>query len=348
MPEATRTDALDEAATALRAMRRRRALGIILATLTLALCCVLSLAVGSERLPLDRVWGALTGHDPGAALIVIEQRIPRTLLGGLVGAGLGTAGAVMQAFTRNPLADPGILGVNAGAALAVAGSAAVFGFTSLGTNIWFAFIGAVCTTFVVYLIGLATGGPDPLRLLLAGVAVGAFLSGITSAIVLLLPRVFDEMRGWSAGSIANVPPGSFGTVTPFIVIGLVLALVIAKPLNTLALGDELATALGSRITSIRILSILSVTLVCAAATAAAGPIGFIGLMVPHVVRWFTGPDQRWIICGSMVAASSLLLASDILGRVALRNGELPVGIVTAFVGAPILIILVRRRKASGL
>ncbi|MDO5093427.1 MAG: iron chelate uptake ABC transporter family permease subunit [Propionibacteriaceae bacterium] len=322
-------------------MRRRRALGITVGALVQVLCCALSLAIGSERLPLDRVWGALAGYDPDAALIVLEQRMLRTLLGGLVGSGLGVDDAVMQAFTRNPLADPGILGVNAGTGLAVAGATAVFEFTSLSATIWFAFIGAVCAAFVVYLIGLATGGPDPLRLMLAGVAIGAFLCWVTSAIVLLLPRVFDQMRGWNAGSIASVPPGGFVAVTPFIVLGLVLALVIAKPLNTLALGDGLATALGSRIKSVRIVSILSVTFVCAAATATAGPIGFVGLMVPHVVRWFTGPDQRWIIGGSMVAAPSLLLASDLVGRVALRSGELPVGIVTAFIGAPVLIILVR-------
>lgn len=337
------------ARAALAASTRRRVLGFLVAFAVLVVCCALSLAVGSQRLSLGEVIDALGGGQGDAGTIVRELRLPRTVLGLFVGAALGVAGAVMQAFTRNPLADPGILGVNSGAAFAVAVGAAVFGVTSLSNTIWFALAGAVVATFAVYVIGTAgKGGPDPLRLTLAGVAIGAFLSGVTTGITLLLPEVFNRMRGWNAESIASVPPDLFGGVLPFMIVGLVLAFAVAKPLNAVALGDELAAALGSRVVATRVVSIVATTLLCAAATAAAGPIGFVGLMVPHVVRWFTGPDQRLIFAGSAIVAPVLVLASDVLGRLVLSSGELPVGIVTSFVGGPVLIVLVRRRRASGL
>ncbi|MFT4136943.1 FecCD family ABC transporter permease [Microbacterium sp.] len=339
----------DDARRAIAAIRRRRLAGFVAAVVALVVCAALSLAIGSKGLTVAQVIGALGGADGEAGTIVRDLRIPRTILGVLAGAALGIAGALMQAFTRNPLADPGILGVNAGAAFAVAAGAAAFGITSLSGTIWFALLGAVVATFAVYAIGAAArGGPDPLRVTLAGVAIGAFLGGLTSGITLLLPEVFNRMRGWNAGSIAAVPGELLPSVLPFLGVGFALAIVVAGPLNAIALGDELAVALGSRVVRTRILSVVAVTLLCGTATAAAGPIGFVGLMVPHAVRWFTGPDQRWILAGSAVAAPVLLLASDIVGRLVMRSGELPVGIVTAFVGAPVLIALVRRRKASGL
>ncbi|QAY71996.1 Fe(3+)-siderophore ABC transporter permease [Agromyces protaetiae] len=345
----TSAAASGEARRAIAAVRRRRALGFALVVAALAACCVASLAIGSKGLSIDEVLAAIGGSADEAGTIVRELRVPRTILGIAVGAALGVAGAVMQAFTRNPLADPGILGVNNGAALAVVIGAAAFGMTSLTGTVWFAFAGAIVATFAVYAIGATgRGGPDPLRLTLAGVAIGAFLSGITSGITLLLPDVFNRMRGWNAGSVGVAPLELTLGILPFIAVGLVLAFAVAKPLNAVALGDELAVALGSKVVRTRVVSIVAVTLLCGAATAAAGPIGFVGLMVPHAVRWFTGPDQRWIFAGSAVAAPVLLVASDVLGRVVLPSGELPVGIVTAFVGAPVLIALVRRRKASAL
>lgn len=328
---------------------RRRFLGFGLAAVALLVCCALSLALGSQRLELSEVLAGLAGSQDEAGTVVRELRIPRTILGVFVGMSLGVAGAVMQAFTRNPLADPGILGVNAGAAFAVALGAAAFGLTSLSQTIWFALVGAVLATLAVYFIGtVGRRGPDPLRLTLAGVAIGAFLSGITSGVTLLLPEVFNRMRGWNAGSISSVPADLFGGMLPFLAAGLILAWTVAKPLNAVSLGDDLAAALGTRVVLTRVISIISATLLCAAATAAAGPIGFVGLMVPHAVRWFTGPDQRLIFLGSALAAPVLVLASDVLGRLVLPSGELPVGIVTALIGAPVLIVLVRRRKVSGL
>lgn len=315
------SEAADNARAAISVSRRRRMLGFALAVGALATCILLSFTIGSQQLSIEQIVAALQGADSEAWTIIRDLRGSRTALGILVGAALGIAGALMQAFTRNPLADPGILGVNAGAAFAVAAGAAAFGITTLS---------------------------GPLRITLAGVAIGAFLSGITSGITLLLPEVFDRMRGWNAGSIAGTPSAQIGWVLPFLLVGFVLAFAVARPLNAVALGDDLAVSLGSRIVRTRVLAIIAATLLCAAATAVAGPIGFVGLMVPHAVRWFTGPDQRWIFAGSLIAAPVLVLASDIVGRVVLRSGELPVGIVTAFVGAPVLIMLVRRRGASAL
>ncbi|WP_205847532.1 iron chelate uptake ABC transporter family permease subunit [Plantibacter flavus] len=315
----------------------------------LAFCVAVSLVLGSKDLSMERIAGGLSGTDSDARTIMFTLRGSRTVLGILVGAALGMAGALMQAFTRNPLADPGILGVNAGAAFAVAVGGAVFGITSLSGIIWFALCGAMVTTVAVWAIGAAgRGGPDALRITLAGVAIGAVLSGFTSGITLLLPDVFDRMRGWNAGTISSIPFDQFGWLLPFLAVGFVLALLVAKPLNTLALGDDLAVSLGSSVVRTRILAVVAATLLCAAATAAAGPIAFVGLMVPHAVRWFTGPDQRWILAGSVLTAPVLLLASDIGGRLVLASGELPVGVVTAFVGGPVLIALVRRKGASAL
>jgi iron complex transport system permease protein len=215
--------------------------------------------------------------------------------------------------------------------------------------VWFAFLGALVVTIAVYAIGSAgRGGADPMRLVLAGVALGAVLSGLTSAMTLLDPEVFDKMRGWGAGTVVGRSLELVVPVLPFLAIGMVLALLMARPLNAIALGEQLASALGANVLRTRILVIVAVTLLAGGATAIAGPIGFVGLMVPHVARWIAGPDQRWIIAYTMVLAPLLLIVADIAGRLIMRPAEIPVGIVTAFVGAPVLVVLIRRRKVSGL
>ena len=320
------------------------AIGVLVAVL------VASIAVGSKDIPVSTVLDALFAYDDSDDHAIIQAlRVPRTLMGLAVGAALGMAGALIQALTRNPLADPGILGVNAGAAFFVVLAVGLFGLTSIQSYIWFAFLGAIVTTVLVYAVGSAgRGGATPVRLTLAGVAIGAVLSGISSGITLLNPSTFDRMRQWGAGSL--VAPGyeTLWAVLPFIAIGLLVAAIVARPLNAVALGDDLAAALGASIVRTRVLVVVATTLLAGAATAAAGPIGFVGLMVPHVARWIVGPDQRWIFLFTVVLAPILLLTADIVGRVVMRPGELQVGIVTAFVGAPVLILLARRRKVSGL
>ena len=326
----------------------RRGLVVLLLAGALALVCVASVLFGSQRISPVDVWHGLTVGTGDAGAIVQGMRVPRTIVGLAVGAALGIVGALIQGFTRNPLADPGILGVNAGASLGVVIGVAFFGVSAASGYIWFSFAGAIAATVLVYLIGSAgRTAPDPLRMTLSGVALGAVMGGVVAAIGLLNPSVFDRMRSWNAGSLTSLTPDVYA-VLPFVFIGLVLAFCLAPSLNALALGDDLATALGSRVALTRVLSIVAVTLLCGAATAAAGPIAFVGLMVPHAVRWFVGPHQGWILLGTVFAAPLLLLTADVAGRLVLRTGELPVSVVTAVIGAPVLIALVRRRKVSGL
>lgn len=320
-----------------------------MAVAALAASAALSIAVGSNALSPAEVWHALTA--PTGSLtdqIVLDLRVPRTVAGLVVGVALGLAGALIQAFTRNPLGDPGILGVDAGAALFVAIGVALGAVSALQFLPW-AFGGALLVTAIVTAIGgSGRGGPDPARLTLAGVAVGAVLLGITSAMMLLDPVTFARLRGWSAGSFVERGWDVILPVVPFVGTGVVVALACARSLNALGLGDDLATALGTRLMRTRVLSIVAITMLAGSATAVAGPVAFVGLMAPHVARWVVGPDQRWILPYTMVIAPIVMLLSDVVGRVVLWPSEVPVGIVTAFVGAPVLILLVRRARASSL
>ncbi|MEB4613877.1 iron chelate uptake ABC transporter family permease subunit, partial [Leucobacter sp. M11] len=336
--------------SAARTLTGRR-LGLLTAgIIAIALLSAASLAIGSKAIPLDTVLDAFFAPDGSADHhIVTATRLPRTLIAISAGAALAVAGALIQALTRNPLADPGILGVNAGAALFVVLGMAAFGTASIAHTVWFAFAGALVTTVGVALIGAAgKRGPDPVRFTLAGVALGAVLTGITNGIMLLDPATFDQMRTWSAGSLLGRDGTVLAAVAPFLLVGGLLALAAAGPLNAIALGDDLAASLGARTGHTRVIVIIAITLLAGGATALAGPIGFVGLMVPHVVRWVVGPEQRWIVLGSLVLGPCLLLLADLLGRIALPPTELPVGIVTAIVGAPVLIALGRRKRASGL
>lgn len=329
---------------------RHRIAWLCVSLVVLACVCAASIAIGSARLPLSTVWAALT--DPDGSIdhaTVLTLRVPRTLLGLLVGAALAVSGALMQGLTRNPLADPGILGVNAGAGFAIVLGVSLFGVTRISQYLWFGFIGAVAAGMLVYFVAArGGGGATPLRLTLVGVALSAVLTGFSHTLAMLNTRTFDRMRFWGAGSLADRPEGTMQVVLPFIAIGLVLAFTTARGMNALALGDDLARSVGSRVGFTRARGMIAVTLMCGAATAAVGPIGFVGLMVPHAVRFMVGPDQRWILPFSLVLGPTLVLTSDILGRVIVAPAELQVGVVTAFLGAPVLIALVRRTKVAAL
>ena len=329
----------------------RRTAWLIVALVGLALVCLGSLMIGSLPISPAATLRALLAPDQSeAAQIVTELRVPRTLLGLAVGAALGVSGALIQALTRNPLADPGILGVNAGASLAIVVAVTFLGVTSLTEYIWFALLGAIVTTVAVYLIGSAnrTGTASPIALVLAGVALGAAMQGVASGIALMVPRTFDQLRFWQAGRLTDRDLPNILAAMPFIAVGLLLAAFVPAALNAIALGDDQAVALGVRVGLVRVLVVVSVTLLCGTATALCGPIGFVGLMVPHVVRWLFGVDQRWILAFTVVLAPTLLLVSDIVGRLVMWPGDLAVGLVTAFIGAPVLIMLARRRQAAGL
>jgi iron complex transport system permease protein len=332
-----------------RARTARLALLLAAAVCALALLCVPSIAVGSRPVPLDQVWQALVHpRDAQVEAIVWGVRVPRTLLGLLAGAALGLAGAVMQALTRNPLADPGLMGVSAGAAFAML-VAVVLGVGSLYGYIWFAFAGALATSVLVYVLGgLGRAGMTPVKLALAGVAVTFLLTSLTRALALSDPVALDRYRFWSAGSLAGQGTGILLQVLPFLAAGGLLALSAAPALNSLALGDDVAAALGRRPGLVRLQGALAVTLLTGGAVAVAGPIVFVGLVIPHAARVITGPDHRWLLPFSTVLAPLLLLAADIAGRVIARPEEINVGIIAAFAGAPFFIALVRRRGTAEL
>lgn len=328
----------------------RRGLGLLLILAALAVALLLSLMVGSNMHPLPETWrGLIHPDDSQISVIVWSLRVPRTVLAVVVGIAYGVAGALIQAITRNPLADTGILGVNAGAGFAVTIGVGFFGAVGNTAFMWWAMLGALVATVVVHLIG--SGGrlsASPVTLVLAGVALGAVLGGISATLQLFNPETFDQLRMWGVGTVAVVTFDGAVAMAPYLLAALLISFTIAGPLNAVALGDDLATALGANITLTRVLGVVAVTLLAGSATALSGGIGFVGLMVPHVVRWFTGPDQRWVLACSALAAPVLVVLSDVLGRVIVPTGELQVGIVTAVVGAPVLIALVRRRRVSGL
>ncbi len=310
-----------------------------------------SVAYGSKPIPLATVWDAFWHYDGtlNDHLIVRSLRVPRTALGLAIGAALGLSGAVMQGVTRNPLADPGILGIEAGASLAVVLGIYSLDIGSLGGYVWFAFAGAAVASVVVYSLGsLGRGGATPVKLALAGAALASLLGSFTSAILLLDVATLDQFRFWAVGSLAGRDGEIVMQVLPFLGVGAILALGSARALNALALGDDVARSLGQRVQLARLVSAVAVVVLCGAAVAAAGPIGFVGLTIPHVARAICGPDYRWVLPWSMVLGPVLLLGADIIGRVVARPGELQVGIVTAVIGAPFFIALVRRRKLAEL
>nr|MDT0659441.1 iron chelate uptake ABC transporter family permease subunit [Micromonospora sp. DSM 115978] len=336
-------------APAARSRAGRRWIGFAAATVAFLTAVALSVAVGSRPVGLGTVWQVLWHEDGSTASVVVHQlRIPRTLLGIGVGAALGLAGTIMQALTRNPLAEPGLLGVNLGASTAVVLAIAFLGVGSPAGYVWFAFAGAAVTSAVVFALGGSGRAPTPERQVLAGVSITAVLGAGVWAILVTRREAFDRYRHWDVGSLADREQAVLAQVTPFLAAGVILALALGRQLNALSMGDESATSLGAHPGRIRGLGILAVTLLCGAATAACGPIWFLGLAVPYAARLFVGSDYRWILAFAVVIGPTLLLTSDVLGRVLVAPAELPVGVVTAFLGAPLFIALCRRRRLSAL
>ncbi|MFD6529258.1 FecCD family ABC transporter permease [Streptomyces sp. NPDC060184] len=323
------------------------AAGLLAGLVVLVLIAAISLAVGSGHVPLADVWHGLVSPDDARRTDVIVRtvRIPRTCAGVLAGVALGLAGALMQGVTRNPLADPGLLGVNAGASVSVVLAMGVLGLTAPGQYLWFGFGGALLAALFVYGVGsIGREGATPVKLALAGAATTAFLGSLTTAMLLTDSKTFDQFRFWQVGSLSGRETDALWQVLPFIVVGTLLALALGPQLNALALGDDVARGLGQRVGAARAAAALAVVLLCGAATAIAGPIGFVGLVVPHAARLITGPDNRWVLAYSAVLAPILLLVADIVGRLVARPAEVQVGIVTAVIGCVPFVILVRRRK----
>ncbi|WP_395298501.1 FecCD family ABC transporter permease [Kitasatospora hibisci] len=309
----------------------------------LVLCVALSLALGSRPIPISTVIDALTGSGSGGdADVVTGLRVPRTVIGLAVGAALGVAGAVAQGVTRNPLASPITLGVNAGASFAVVAAIYGLGLSRPVEYVWFAFLGAAVAAVAAYAMSRRGGDLDPVRLALGGTVLTVVLTSWTSALMLASHRTLDEARFWLAGSIAGRHLDTLTPVLPLLALGLIGAFAVAPALNALALGDEAAQSLGVPVARIRVLGGLAVVLLAGSAVAVAGPVAFIGLAAPHLVRPLLGNDHRRLLPGCLITGPLLLLAADVLGRLVVRPSEIEVGIVTAFLGAPLLAVLARK------
>ncbi len=332
-------------------LRRRRVVGSVTLVLVLLAVMVVSLGVGARGLSPSEVWNGLSaapGTDPRLTeirLIVHTVRVPRTVLAVVAGVALGVGGALIQGYTRNPIADTGLLGVNAGASFAVVSVIAVFGFANPFHYVWFAFLGAGVAGVVVFgLASIGRGAGNPLTLALAGQGVTVFLAAMTTAVALSDKASLNALRFWNSGSVAGVGFEIIRPVTAFIAVGLLLALTTLPAINLLNLGDDVARGLGVNIALSRTVGIVAITLLAGAATAACGPIAFLGLMVAHVARYLTGPDYRWLVPYAGLLGAIVLLVCDIAGRLVVRPGELDAGVVVALLGAPFFAALVWRGK----
>lgn len=314
----------------------------------LAVAALLSLAVGARAVPPAEVWHVLLhGGHSDAAEVVRTLRLPRTLIGLMVGAALGLAGAVMQGLTRNPIAEPGVLGVGQGAAVGVVCAIAFAGVHTLAGYVWFAFAGAGVAGVAVYAVAArGRGGATPVKLALAGAAVNALLVSVTSAVLTTRGAALDEFRFWQVGSLTGRGTDVAEQVWPFLVAGILLVLAVARGLDALALGEDVAKGLGQSVGTVRIVGGLGATVLTGAGVAAAGPIAFVGLAVPHIARTLVGSDHRWLLPMAALLGPVLLLAADVLGRVLVPPGEVPAGVMTALVGVPFLVALVRRRAVA--
>ena len=332
----------------------RRPAGVRLAwmggtAVVLALLCVASVAFGVREVTLDEIIAALGGSTNGISEAAVVARIPRTVLAMLVGAALAMSGTTMQAVTRNPLADPGILGVSAGASLAVVMGIAFFGLNAPYSLMGVAIAGAAGAAVFVYAVGsLGRGGATPLKLALAGAAISAAFTSLVSAVLLPRVDVMESFRFWQIGGVGGATWDRIGAVAPVLAIGALVCLATTRGMNSLALGDDLATGLGENVGRTRLVSSAGAIVLCGAATAVAGPIGFVGLVVPHLCRLLVGTDHRWLLPFTAVAGAALLVAADVVGRVIAPGSEIEVGIITAFIGAPVFIWIVRRQRVREL
>ena len=330
-----------------RRPKRLRSLWLLVSLVVLAGLMLASVMIGSREVSWAEIMAALGGSIDGFGPAAVATRIPRTLLAVVAGAALALSGAVMQGVTRNPLADPGILGVNVGASLAVVCGMAYFGLTSASEMIWVAIVGAGATAVFVYTIGsLGRGGSTPLKLALAGAATSAALASFVTAVVLPRNDIAEGVRSWQIGGVGGATLESIRVVAPFLLVGLIVSLLSARSLNSLALGDDLAAGLGERVAIARAAAAIGAVVLCGAITAVAGPIGFVGLVVPHVVRLTCGPLHGRLLPLSALGGATLLVWSDTVARSLVDGQEIPIGVVTAVVGAPVFAWLLRREART--
>jgi iron complex transport system permease protein len=324
----------------------RRAGWTVAAVVALLLAVLLSLAVGARAVPPSAVFDALFhgGHSPDAE-VVRQLRVPRTVIGLMVGAALALAGTTLQGITRNPIADPGILGISQGSSVGVVLAIAVVGVHTLSGYVWFAFAGAAVATVAVYAIASSgRGGATPVKLALGGAAINALLVSVTMGVLTTDTATLDEFRFWQVGSVSGRDTEVIGQIWPFLLIGAVLVLSVARGLDALALGDDVAKGLGRNVAAVRVVGGVGATVLTGAGVAAAGPIAFVGLAVPHIARALVGTDHRWLLPMAALLGPVMLLVSDVVGRIIFPPSEVPAGVMTALLGVPVLVALVRRKR----
>lgn len=330
--------------------KKKFVFSIILCLTLLSIMAIFSISLGAKSIAFTKVIDVLLGNDPDSLeAAIILQRIPRTVFGILAGGALGISGALMQSITRNPIADPSILGVNTGASLFVVAGIAFFNITVAYQYIWLAIIGAGVTAVFVYSVAsMGKDGATPLKLALSGSAVSIVLGSLVSTIMLPNNRVMEAFRFWQVGSIGSATWESIMLISPFLIVGFIISMFISGYLNNLALGDEAATALGTNVVMTRTIGALSSVLLCGATTALAGPIGFVGLIIPHIIRLIFGSEMSKMLPLSFLGSAILMLVSDIIGRIISLPGETEVGIVTAVIGAPVFILAIRKGRVKSL
>ncbi|MBI1259731.1 MAG: iron chelate uptake ABC transporter family permease subunit [Chloroflexi bacterium] len=319
--------------------------GLLVCLVLLIICLLWSITLGAADIAPSTVFAAIFAPDGSFQHLIIETvRLPRVLSGVIVGASLAVAGAIMQGLTRNPLADSGILGINSGAAFAVVLAVFLINDLPLSGYAFFGLVGAAAAAVLVYALGsLGKGGATPLRLTLAGVILTAFISSFTTAILISSRETLDKIRFWTAGSLAGRDMALLAQTSPYMIVGLVGALLVSRQITTTSLGDDVAKGLGQNTAWVKVVSALIVVLLAGGAVALAGPIGFVGLVIPHLVRFLVGVDYRWIIPYSALLGGLLVTIADVGARLVIRPQELPVGVIMALVGAPFFIVLARRQ-----
>ncbi|GAA5113957.1 iron ABC transporter permease [Alloalcanivorax gelatiniphagus] len=349
-PATTRQEtASTDPAARLRGTRRTRSLALVVLAAAVLAAAATSVVLGSRDVSWADVWAGVTGSTDGFAQAAVAKRVPRTVLAAVAGAALAVSGLVLQGITRNPLADPGILGINTGASLAVVSGIAWFGLVSPTSYVWVAILGAAVAAAFVWTVGsLGRGGATPLKLTLAGAATAAALSSFVTAVVLPRPDISENVVSWQVGGVGGATDDKLWLVAPFLLVGALLCVWCARGLNMLGLGDDLASGLGESVHRTRLLAAAGAVTLAGAVTAITGPIAFVGLVVPHVGRLLIGTDHRWLLPFSAMGGAMLLLVADVVGRVAVPPTEVDVGIITALIGAPVLIAVVRQARVRAL
>ena len=330
--------------------KKKFVFSIILCLALLSIMAIFSISLGAKSIAFTKVIDVLLGNAPDSLeATIILQRIPRTVFGILAGGALGMSGALMQSITRNPIADPSILGVNTGASLFVVAGIAFFNITVAYQYIWLGITGAGVTAVFVYSVAsMGKDGATPLKLALSGSAVSIVLGSLVSTIMLPNNRVMEAFRFWQVGSIGSATWENIMLISPFLIVGFIISMFISGYLNNLALGDEAATALGTNVVMTRTIGALASVLLCGATTALAGPIGFVGLIIPHIIRLIFGSEMSKMLPLSFLGSAILMLISDVIGRIISLPGETEVGIVTAVLGAPIFILAIRKGRVKSL